>query len=105
MLWKIPFTLPPAAATAAMATSAMSATSNAYSSRSWPSSLRANDFTKFTSCITSPLRRRPELGGDALEDPLHAATGGGDGGDRHQGDERHEQRVLEQVLALIVTRE
>src|SRR5688500_15778004 len=45
MLWKIVDTLPPAASTATMATRAISATSNAYSSRSWPSSLRANDLT------------------------------------------------------------
>src|SRR5450759_1202490 len=126
---KIVFTLPPAAVTAATATSAMSATSNAYSSRSWPSSLRANDFTKFTSCMTSPfgcvhrtqcgalcggaavdfesaarhagwswrrLRRRSERGGDVREDRLHAATGRGDGRDRDERDERHEQCVLEQ---------
>ena len=39
---KIPLTEPPAAVTAAIATSAISATSNAYSSRSWPSSLRVD---------------------------------------------------------------
>src|SRR6185369_9974796 len=55
ILSKIVDTLVPAAVTAAIATSAINATSNAYSSRSWPSSSRTNDFTEFTSCMTSPF--------------------------------------------------
>ena len=42
---QIVFTAPPAMPTAPIAINAMSATSNAYSSRSWPSSWFANDFT------------------------------------------------------------
>ena len=55
MVLKMVETLVPAAVTAAIATSAISATSKAYSSRSWPSSLFTKDFTEFTSFMTSPF--------------------------------------------------
>src|SRR3954470_11246993 len=110
----------------------MSAQSSAYSRRSWPSSVvtgrrRITATSRVNGCIftapsvksgpaarcrrpraTNELRRGPgrlQLVGDRLEDRADAATGRGDRGDRHEGDQRHEERVLEQVLAFVVTDE
>src|SRR5262249_54299893 len=51
------------------------------------------------------LRRRRELSRDAREDVVHADAGRADGTDGHERDQRHEQRVLEQVLALFLAHE
>src|SRR5215471_19531573 len=115
----------------------MSATSSAYSSRSWPSSTKSRRSRAITvlraavGCMlllletrgpaaphrrsasvdlrdrltTMKLRGRTrglELVGDRLEDRRDAGAGRGDGRDRHERDQRDEQRVLEQVLAFIV---
>src|SRR5919201_4446861 len=51
------------------------------------------------------LRRRRELVRDRGEDLLHAAAGRRHRGNRDERDQRDEQRVLEQVLALVVAHE
>src|SRR5687767_2268472 len=51
------------------------------------------------------LRRAGELRRDALEDRADRVAGRRDRQNRHEGDQRHEQRVLEQVLTLFLLRE
>src|SRR5439155_22223383 len=52
------------------------------------------------------LRRgRRQRGSNADEDRIHVGAGERDGGDRDERDERHEQRVLEQVLSFFATHE
>src|SRR5215468_3226559 len=51
------------------------------------------------------LRRRRELAGDVLEDVRDAGAGRANRTDGDQSDERDEQRVLEQVLAFVLTHE
>src|ERR1051326_753831 len=108
-----------------MATTAISAASSPYSSRSWPSALFANrpiaTHTRFIELppfapgsradLCSPrkkcarLRRRcrSEGCGDAPEDVVHVRPRQRDGAHRDERDERHQQRVLEQVLAFVVS--
>src|SRR5262245_30065855 len=115
---KIVLTLLPAAVIAPTHTSAMSATSNAYSSRSCPSSrthrvrilaIKPLIMSSVSACRPSlpmcaagRLRQRRR---DASEDRVDVAAGRGDRADAHQRDERHEQRVFEEVLPLFVTNE
>src|SRR3954470_11111446 len=49
--------------------------------------------------------RSPELGRDVVKDVLPAAARRRNRGNRHERDERHEQRVFEQVLAFFVQHE
>src|SRR5216117_1533324 len=103
---KIVFTLTPAAVTPTMATSAISATSSAYSSRSWPSSRRVQVLTYVISAfIMSSAFRVLERGRDVAEDRVHLDAGGSDAHDGDERDQRHEQRVLEQVLPFLATNE
>src|SRR5438067_1586084 len=95
MDWKIVDTLVPAAVTAAIATSAINATSNAYSSRSWPSSLRTNDFTAFTSCMAS----------SPLKGVVHRSQGGAwCGVAAFVANERPQRRVAARLIATGVPR-
>src|SRR5437667_5168218 len=106
-----------------MATSAISAASNPYSSRSWPSASRVTraiavirrfmsvHLVKTGSRLPRPcppqvtvfgaLRRRRERRGDAAEDVVHVRAREPDGSDAHERDERDQQRVLEQVLTFV----
>src|SRR2546426_8451066 len=108
MLEKIWVTLCPAAVTAATATRAINATSNAYSNRSCPSSAQTNlrnRVTRFMCFSQLLLRRFAECRRDAREDRVHALAGRGHGRNGDERDERDEKRVLEQVLSLIVADE
>src|SRR5437588_12973076 len=108
MLLKMSDTLPPAAATAATATSAINATRSAYSSKSCPSSSHTNFWkrvTRFIGYSLIELRSLRELAGDVVEDRRHAAARRRDGRDRDERDQRHEERVLEQVLPFLVAHE
>src|SRR4051812_4887851 len=111
MFEKIALTLPPASCTAPNATSAINATSNAYSSRSWPDSSFANSCSFLIRDIHIPPAGACRLGdaaqarGDVAEDGVHAAAGELHRTERDQRDQRDEQRVLEQVLARFVVRE
>src|SRR6185436_205345 len=120
----------PIVVTPARQTSAISATSSPYSIRSWPSSRCMSRLTAAIICVmTSPFlkkeeRSRPppldrgtrrsrcasvlragrgaELGRDVAEDRVDVLAGERDGANGHQRDQRHEQRVFEQVLAGVV---
>src|SRR3989442_1399280 len=113
MALKMSFTDPPAAVMATTATNEMSPTSNAYSMRSCPSSFRRSACARvirfmFMTLLRKPLRcrcRLRELGLDGLEDVVYRSARGGDGDDRDEGDEPHEQRVLDEVLRLVLARE
>src|SRR5713226_6558641 len=112
MALKMSFTDPPAAVMATTATNEMSPTSNAYSMRSCPSSFRRSACARvirfiLLTFLRKPLRRRRgcQLRLDRLEDVVDRSARGGDGDDRDQRDEPHEQRVLDEVLRLVLTRE
>src|SRR5688572_3343652 len=126
-------TCSPAPVSATTQTSEISATSNAYSIRSCPSSSRTNVLRLCANFMSSPLARiarhslcvearggaprRPprsdclrrrgvrQLVLDRGEDVVHLLAGAGERHDADQRDQRHEERVLDQVLALFVANE
>src|SRR5262249_51259879 len=54
---------------------------------------------------STKLGRRGERRGDAPEDHVDVRAGEADGANADERDERHEQRVLEEVLRLVVVHE
>src|SRR5258705_5536930 len=116
----------PRAPTLTIAKSGMSAANKPYSMRSWPLSCEISRpiavisramKQSFRKRGAEPrlrsrfwirrlgLRRRRERRADAGEDRLHVRAGGADDGDGDEGDQRDEQRVLEQVLSFVGERE
>src|SRR5439155_21994388 len=102
----------------------MSAASNPYSRRSWPShsvlkraravisrAMGIRLSVRGAGCPApaprrsslSGLCRRRERRGDASEDVVHVRAREPDGSDAHERDQRDEQRVLEQVLTFVMT--
>src|SRR5262245_49951378 len=57
------------------------------------------------SSVASVLGRRSERGRDLAEDDVDVRAGEPDRADADEGDQRDEQRVLEQVLPLVVVHE
>src|SRR5689334_7361761 len=107
---KMAFTFVPASVMAPTATSAMSATSSAYSSRSWPSSCRTRPRRRIIRMFMNALlllRRRPrgERRRRATEVPRHGRARQRDGATRDERDEGDEERVLEKVLTFLAAKD
>src|SRR5215475_5897590 len=98
---------------AATAITAMSAARSPYSMRSWPSHRALNSATTIQSRLMPSLRShidsflcgRRQLRRDRLEDGIHARASRRQRRNGHERDEPDEQRILDQVLALILPHE
>src|SRR5690348_559266 len=112
-----------------MQTSAMNDVRSAYSTRSWPvSSVRSRRSTSFIFVVRQKDRGRAEpcppdrcqravvrlarrtgrsihVGGDLAVPVVQRSAERGGADDRHETDERRQQRVLDEVLPLLVTNE
>src|SRR4051812_43286122 len=111
---------PPRVFIAVIEATAISAASNEYSMRSWPSSSRKNRLSMSCTIVSPELkrfpfkdrtarrarrglgaaRRRVERRADLGEDVVDAGAQLVHGGNRRHRDQGREQRVLDQVLAL-----
>src|SRR5690349_17418734 len=129
-LQKTVYIVSPTDLTPATATTAISPASSAYSSRSWPSLVRASSmiavFSRRIARHLSPLRAarkrrngeqdgrscspqlalsalrgRRQRAGDLSEDRVHVGASQADCADAHERDQRDQQRVLEQVLPFV----
>src|SRR6185369_4270252 len=97
-----------------MAITAMSAARSPYSMRSWPSHRVANSATSSNMRFMSPplrsayvgprLCRRGEFRLNRVEDRVDVRAGQRQRCDRHERDQTHEQRVLDQVLPVVLAR-